>query len=66
LNDTPLTIIDTGGFDDSDHEPLIKKVREQVVKAIEEADIIIFMVDGSQGIMQGDEYIAELLRRSQK
>jgi len=62
----PLTIIDTGGFDDSDHEPLIKQVRKQVLKAIEEADIIIFMVDGRQGIMQGDEDIADLLRRSQK
>ena len=62
----PLTIIDTGGFDDSDHEPLIKQVRKQVLKAIDEADIIIFMVDGRQGIMQGDEDIADLLRRSQK
>ena len=65
-DETPLTIIDTGGFDDSDHEPLIKQVREQVVKAIDEADIIIFMVDGRQGIMPGDEDIAHLLRRSQK
>ena len=65
-DDTPLTIIDTGGFDDSDHEPLIKQVREQVVKAIDEADTIIFMVDGRQGIMPGDEDIAHLLRRSQK
>ncbi|UCF57350.1 MAG: ribosome biogenesis GTPase Der [Deltaproteobacteria bacterium] len=64
--DTPLTIIDTGGFDDSDHEPLLKQVREQVVKAIEEADRIIFMVDGPQGIMPGDEDIANLLRRSEK
>jgi GTP-binding protein len=64
--DKPLTIIDTGGFDDSDHEPLIKQVRRQVLKAIEEADIIIFMVDGRQGIMHGDEDIANLLRRSQK
>jgi len=64
--DTPLTIIDTGGFDDSDHEPLLKQVREQVVRAIEEADRIIFMVDGPQGIMPGDEDIADLLRRSEK
>ena len=64
--DTPLTIIDTGGFDDSDHEPLLKQVREQVVKAIEEADRIIFMVDGPQGFMPGDEDIANLLRRYEK
>ena len=63
---TPLTIIDTGGFDDSDHDSLQIQVREQVVKAIEEADRIIFMVDGPQGIMPGDEDMNDLLRRSQK
>lgn len=63
---TPLTIIDTGGFDDSDHEPLLMEVRKQVLKAIEEADKIIFMVDGPQGIMPGDKDIADHLRRSEK
>ena len=63
---TPLTIIDTGGFDDSDHDSLQKQVREQVVKAIEEADRIIFMVDGPEGLMPGDEDMNNLLRRSQK
>jgi GTP-binding protein len=61
-----LTLIDTGGFDEPDDEPLLKKVREQVIKAIEEADRIIFMVDGRQGIMPGDEDMAHLLRRSRK
>jgi GTP-binding protein len=63
---TPLTIIDTGGFADSDHEPLVVQVKEQVAKAIHEADRIIFMVDGPQGIMPGDEDVNDLLRRSQK
>ncbi|MDP6179552.1 MAG: ribosome biogenesis GTPase Der [Desulfatiglandales bacterium] len=64
--DTPLTVIDTGGFDDSNSEPLAKLIREQVVKAIDEAERIIFMVDGRQGITPGDEDIADILRRSQK
>ncbi|MDY7035273.1 MAG: ribosome biogenesis GTPase Der [Thermodesulfobacteriota bacterium] len=64
--DTPLTVIDTGGFDDSDHGPLLKEIQGQVVKAIDEADRIIFMVDGLQGILPGDQEIAEILRRSQK
>jgi len=64
--DTPLTVIDTGGYDDSDHEPLLKKIRGQVVKAIDEADRIILMVDGPQGILPGDQEMAEILRRSQK
>jgi GTP-binding protein len=64
--DRSLTIIDTGGFDDSGQEPLLDQVREQVVKAIDEAERIIFMVDGLQGIMPGDEEISHILRRSDK
>ncbi len=64
--DTPLTLIDTGGFDDSDHEPLLMQVSKHVETAIEEADRIIFMVDGRQGLMPGDETVAERLRRSEK
>ena len=63
---TPLTIIDTGGFDETDPRPLLGKVREHVVKAIEEADRIIFVVDGPQGIMPTDEDMAEILRRCGK
>lgn len=63
---TSLTLIDTGGFDDADDQPLLAKVRDQVVKAIEEADRIIFLVDGSQGILPGDEDMAGILRRCEK
>ncbi|RPI72546.1 MAG: GTP-binding protein, partial [Dehalococcoidia bacterium] len=62
---TPLTIIDTGGFDDVD-DPLIHKVKEQVLKAIAEADAILFLVDGRDGLLPGDETIIDLLRRSKK
>jgi GTP-binding protein len=61
-----FTLVDTGGFDDSEHEPLLQGVRNQVAKAIEEADRIVFMVDGRDGLMPGDEKIADVLRRSQK
>ena len=63
---TPMTLIDTGGFDDADDQPLLVKVREQVVKAIDEADRIIFMVDGPQGILPADEEMAGILRRCEK
>jgi GTP-binding protein len=62
----PLTIIDTGGFDDLESDPLRQNVREQVQEAIREADRIIFMVDGRQGILPVDEEIADYLRRSRK
>ena len=64
--DTPFIVVDTGGFDKLDKESLLNQVRAQVVKAIEEADRIIFMVDGRMGLMPGDEEIADILRRSKK
>ena len=45
-NGIPLTIADTGGFDDLGRDPLFEKVRDQVERAIGEADRVIFMVDG--------------------
>ncbi len=62
---TALTIIDTGGFDDVD-DPLIDKVKDQVRKAVAEADAVLFLVDGRDGLLPGDEKITDLLRRSQK
>ena len=64
--DKGFTLVDTGGFDDSEEEPLLEGVRNQVVKAIEEADRILFLVDGRDGRMPLDEKIADLLRRSRK
>jgi len=61
-----FTLVDTGGFDDSEEAPLLQGVRNQVVKAIEEADRILFMVDGRDGLMPGDEKVADVLRRSRK
>ena len=63
---TPLTLVDTGGFEDLGEDPLSDKVRGQVVTAIEEADGVIFMVDGRQGNIPGDEEVVHLLRRKQK
>lgn len=61
-----FTVIDTGGYDEPQLEPLIDLVRDQVSLAIEEADKIVFLVDGRQGIMPGDEDMADILRRSKK
>ncbi len=63
---TPFTIIDTGGFDDSNSKGLIYQVKEQVIRAVEDADRIIFMMDGRSGLMPADEKIADLLRRAGK
>lgn len=61
-----FTLVDTGGFDDTLSESFITQVREQVSQAIAEANIILFMVDGKEGLMPGDEEIAHLLRQKEK
>ena len=59
-------LVDTGGFEDLDQDPLLKEVREQVKKAVLESDRVIFMADGREGIMPGDEEMARILRKSRK
>ena len=61
--DSHFTVIDTGGFDDQDDSILLSHVKEQIIKAVEEADRVIFMMDGLKGLMPGDEDIADILRR---
>ena len=61
-----MTLVDTGGFEDLGQDPLQKGVRIQVQTAIQEADRVIFMVDGREGVLPGDEEMARLLRRTQK
>jgi GTPase len=60
-----FNIIDTGGIEIGD-EPLLVQMREQADLAIEEADVIIFMVNGREGITSADEEVAKILFRSKK
>jgi len=57
------TVIDTGGFDPSSEEPLIEGVRRQVLAAVEEADLVLFVVDARDGATGLDLEIAAILRR---
>ena len=58
------TVVDTGGFEPRPSSDLIAGVRSQVMTAIEEADLIVFVVDGRAGLTPLDEQIADVLRRS--
>ena len=58
-------MIDTGGIQIED-VPFQKEINAQVEIAIEEADVIIFLVDGRSGLTSDDEHIARLLQRSNK
>lgn len=63
---TELMLVDTGGFGQSDADPLESLVKDQILKAVDEADKIIFVVDGREGIVSGDVEIGDLLRRAGK
>jgi GTP-binding protein len=58
------TVIDTGGFDPSSEEPLIEGVRRQVLTAVDEADLVLFVVDERDGATALDGEIARVLRRT--
>src|SRR5690625_343425 len=60
-----FNVIDTGGIEMSD-EPLLTKIRNQAEIAIQEADVIIFLVNAREGITGPDEEVANLLYRSKK
>lgn len=60
-----FNIIDTGGIDIGD-EPFLTQIRQQAEVAIDEADVIIFMTNGRDGVTAADEEVAKILYRSNK
>ena len=61
-----FSVIDTGGYAVNSDDVFEEEIRKQVVLAVEEADVIIFMVDVTTGITDLDDAMADLLRRSNK
>ncbi len=59
-------LVDTGGFMPSSKEEIHSLVAQQAELAIEEADVIIFLVDGKSGLSGVDEEVANILRRTDK
>lgn len=66
LGDLEFSIIDTAGLEEAEDESLQGRMREQTQKAIEEADLCLFMIDGRAGLLPDDELFARLLRKSDK
>lgn len=60
-----FNLIDTGGIDMGD-EPFMKQITEQAEIAIEEADVIVFVVSVKEGLTDADEHVAKILYRSDK
>ncbi|MCL2052325.1 MAG: ribosome biogenesis GTPase Der [Lachnospiraceae bacterium] len=64
--DTAFTLIDTGGIEPNSKDIILSQMREQAQIAIDTADVIIFMTDVRQGLVDDDAKVADMLRRAAK
>jgi GTPase len=65
-NGREFHLIDTGGLEFGEQDEMMDHIRNQAELAIEEADVIVFVVDGRQGITGTDEEVARMLHRTNK
>lgn len=61
-----FTLIDTGGIEPESKDVILSQMREQAQIAIDTADVILFMTDVKQGLVDSDSKVADMLRRSKK
>ena len=61
-----FTLVDTGGIEPESSDVILSQMREQAQIAIDTADVIIFMTDMKQGLVDADDKVADMLRRSHK
>ena len=61
-----FTLVDTGGIEPESSDVILSQMREQAQIAIDTADVIIFMTDMKQGLVDADGKVADMLRRSHK
>ena len=64
--DRTFTLIDTGGIEPDSKDVILSQMRAQAEIAMETADVIIFLVDVKQGLVDADSKVADMLRRSHK
>ncbi len=64
--DKAFVLVDTGGIDDNPEDALVHHIREQAMLAIEEADIVLFLMDGKEGVTPADLEVVDILRRTKK
>ena len=61
-----FTLIDTGGIEPDSKDIILSQMREQAQIAIDTADVIVFITDVKQGLVDSDSKVADMLRRSKK
>jgi len=64
--EVPFILVDTGGFEPETSDRLLQQMREQSRLAMAEADVILFVMDGRDGLTPADTEVAEMLRRADK
>ena len=64
--DRDFTIIDTGGIEPESSDVILSQMREQAKIAMDTADVIVFIVDVKQGLVDSDQKVCDMLRRSRK
>jgi GTP-binding protein len=64
--DHKFTLIDTGGIEPDSRDVILSQMRDQAQIAIDTADVIVFIVDCRQGLVDADAKVADMLRRSHK
>lgn len=65
-NGREFAVIDTGGIEANTDDPILSQMRDQAVVAMEMSDLILFMVDGKEGMTAADTEVASILRRTGK
>jgi GTP-binding protein len=65
-NGRRFTLIDTGGIDQRDDDPIAGSIRDQAATALRDADLAVLVVDARAGMRPGDEELADMLRRQDK
>ncbi len=61
-----FVLVDTGGVDIADPAPMTRAIEQQAREAVQEADLVLFVVDARAGVTPGDEEVAQILRESHK
>jgi GTP-binding protein len=65
-NGRAFWLVDTGGLSDDPNAPMDREIRRQVATAVEEADVLLFVVDAQVGVHPSDSKVAEMLRTTGK
>ena len=65
-DDKAFTLVDTGGFLSTDDDTFASQIKDQLLAAVDQADALVFILDGRAGLSPYDRELADILRRTEK